>query len=430
MSTQVASTSSVSSASVESSRKSNLAGISLIVGIVGLVIAGIGFGIGFANHDNRYILSWLMGITYWLAVGLGMLMFVMIFYLFDAGWAVIIRRQMEHCLGVFKWLGLLFIPVLLVPFISDYPGLVWKWMDYSKVSDDALYLVKEPYLGTVFFAVRAVAFFAIWIGLAALFRKHSFEMDVDGEARHTLLLRKLAAAGIPLTALSLTFAAIDWMKSLEFHWFSTMYGVWYFSACMFASLAVTILIVRFQEKPGGTLAGIVKRSHYYLLGSLMLAFTVFWAYISFSQYFLIYNANIPEETFWYNIREVIVVDGEYRIGGWFWVSMGLIFLHFFAPFLLLLFYKNKFGCRIVGISVLFLIVHWLDMHWNIIPAKIYDESVETGYYIRSAIPSLFDFAAIIGVGGIFFWSYFSSAAKTKAIPVRDPRILESVNYSE
>src|SRR5690606_8126980 len=110
---------------------------------------------------------------------LGMLMFVMIFYLFDAGWAVIIRRQMEHCLGVFKWLGLLFIPVLLVPFISDYPGLVWKWMDYSKVSDDALYLVKEPYLGTVFFAVRAVAFFAIWIGLSALFRKHSFEMDVD-----------------------------------------------------------------------------------------------------------------------------------------------------------------------------------------------------------------------------------------------------------
>ena len=158
----------------------------------------------------------------------------------------------------------------------------------------------------------------------------------------------------------------------------------------------------------------------------MLAFTVFWAYISFSQYFLIYNANIPEETFWYNMREMNF-DGTKN--SWWWVSMGLIFMHFFFPFLYLLWYKNKFSSRLRFIAIWILVFHFLDLYWNIVPQKLATDS-HGGYTVRQFGISWIDITMFLGVGAVVIWAFLKSAAKERPIPIRDPRIEESINCHE
>ena len=172
--------------------------------------------------------------------------------------------------------------------------------------------------------------------------------DTDGDPKWSHMGMKISAAGIPAAAALLRFGAFDLFMSLEYQWFSTMYGVWYFASGMRSALAVTIIACFYLSSKNRPLNGLYKQAHQYDLACLSLAFTVFWAYISFSQYFLIYSANIPEETFWYVIREINPNTGEQS--GWFWVSMGLIFGYFFFPFLYLLFYHNKInGPRLIFI---------------------------------------------------------------------------------
>ena len=243
---------------------------------------------------------------------------------------------------------------------------------------------------------------------------------------------KISAVGIPATALALTFGAFDLFMSLEYQWFSTMYGVWFFASGMRSALAVTILGCLYLRN-SGALKGTYKQAHQYDLACLSLAFTVFWAYISFSQYFLIYSANIPEETFWYNIREINPNTGE--TSAWFWVSMGLIFGHFFFPFLYLLFYKNKInGPRIVFIALWILSFHLLDLYWNIIPGREIVPGAYVGYEARPVIGMhlFWGIASLIGVGCLCVRAVLKSLNSNVAeiIPVRDPRILDSINHHE
>ncbi len=414
--------------------------IALIIGIIGIGIALAGFFMGVSQNDPRPLLGYLLGFSFWLSMGIGMLFLIILFYLFDAGWAIIIRRQLEHAVGGFKVLALIFIPFLLVAWgvIGSDTGLLWHWASHDSilpggetVGNDVLYHKKHGFLNLSFFTVRVFLFFGIWIVLAESFRKFSYTLDKDGNASWVTKARKLAAVGIFLCALSATFAAIDWFKTLEFHWFSTMYGVWFFAGSMRAALAGTVIICILLASKG-YLKGIFKPSHSYLLGCLMLAFTVFWAYISFCQYFLIYNANIPEETFWYNIRELTHLGEN---SSWWYISLGLIFFHFFFPFIYLLWYKNKFGVRIIFISVWILFFHIIDLYFNILPGRITDPSADNplGYTVREFhIPItgfIWDISMIIGVGGICAYVFMKNMSRNKPIPIKDPRILESINYN-
>ena len=197
-----------------------------------------------------------------------------------------------------------------------------------------------------------------------------------------------------------------------------MFGVWFFAASMRAALAVTALVCIYQVYKNGPLTGLFKRGHLYDIGCIMLAFTVFWAYISFSQYFLIYNANIPEETFWYNMREQ---------GAWWWVSMGLIFGYFLFPFIYLLFYANKVNVgRMIFISCWVLSFHLLDLYFNILPSKRLDYDMYVPYNFSI---SPWDIAAFLGIGGICAWSFMRSWKKAQVIPVKDPRISESLHHN-
>lgn len=411
----------------------NYARLALVGGLTLLGLSAWGLWQGVQAGDPRPFLGWLLGASFWLSIGIGMLFLVMLTYVFDAGWSIVIRRQWEHALAAFKWLAVIFLPLLALSFLQPGNGAVaWNWLDAAKltaeghpVGHDPLFLAKSAYLDGAFFLGRFALFFAIWVFLSEALRRCSFAMDRDGDHENVHRARRLAALGIVLCALATTFAAIDFFKSLEYHWFSTMYGVWFFSASMRAALSATVLVCFFLADRGH-LRGIFQPAHSYLLGCLMLAFTVFWAYISFSQYFLIYNANIPEETFWYVIREQ---NPDGHLNSWWWVSMGLIFGHFLLPFLYLLFYRNKFGGRILVASAFILVFHLLDLYWNIVPAKIHDPATG-GYLVRQFSVNWVDLTVLLGTGGVCAWAFLTSAARHQPIPLRDPRILESLHPHE
>jgi hypothetical protein len=407
----------------------------LLAGLVLMALSVVGLFTGSEADPSRPFIGWLLGISFWLSILIGMLFILMLWWMFDAGWSVIVRRQLEHAIGAFPVLAVIFLPLVILSLtMSDGGTVPWIWMDaaasvpggHGTVAGDVLYVHKSPYLDQIFFAVRYLLYFGVWGLLAYFFRKWSFNMDETGDHGNVHRSRRLAAAGLFLCAFATTFASIDWFKSLSYHWFSTMYGVWFFSASMRAALSATVIALFYMGSREDGLKGIVKPVHFYLLGCLMLAFTVFWAYISFSQYFLIYNANIPEETFWYNIRE-LGPDGLKN--SWWWVSLALIFLHFFFPFLFLLWYKNKFRERLKFIAVWILVFHLLDLYWNIVPQKLSTDT-HGGYVVRQFGISWVDLTAFLGVGALVIWSYLRSAASRRPIPIRDPRIAESINCHE
>ena len=415
---------------------------------VGLGIGLIGLFTGLSSGDKEPFLGWLWGCAFWLSIAIGMLMLIMIFRVFNSQWTPVVRRQLEHGLAAFPWLGLCFAPLLLIAlFGGENSGVLWSWInpdsvtyapphlqgeEFLTVADDVLHQKKSGYLNLYFFSFRLILYFGIFCGLSHWLRKVSFTQDKDGDPNWTHLGMKISAAGIPAAALALTFGAFDLFMSLEYQWFSTMYGVWFFASSIRAALAVIIIGCLYLSTKG-SLKGIYNQAHQYDLACLSLAFTVFWAYISFSQYFLIYSANIPEETFWYTIREINPNTGERS--GWFWVSMGLIFGHFFFPFLYLLFYRNKIvGVRLVFIVSWILVFHLLDLYWNIIPGREIAPGAFVGYETRAVFGShlFWGLATLVGAGCLSAWAVLRSFQSKAAedIPIRDPRILDSIHYHE
>ena len=390
------------------------------------------------EDPSRHFAGYLLGVSFWISILVGMLFINMIFWLFDAGWAVIVRRQLEHAISAFLWMGVVLSPLLLMVLLAgDSDKIAWIWTNTSNlaptghgtVGADVLYEKKSGFLNVSFFAVRFVLIFAVWSGLAYCFRRWSFRMDETGDHKYIHWSRRLAAFGIIACAIATTIASIDWFKTLNYHWFSTMYGVWFFAASMRAALSATVLILFWQGSRKNGLKGILQPVHTYLIGCLMLAFTVFWAYISFCQFFLIYNANIPEETFWYNIRE-LAADGSKS--GWYIISRLLIYLHFFAPFLFLLWYKNKFAWRLKMVAIWILVFHFVDLIWNILPQKLADPTHESpvGYIVRplNGGVTLVDLLALVGTGCVCVWAFLRSVHRYRSIPIRDPRINESLHY--
>jgi hypothetical protein len=412
--------------------------------VIGILVGLLGLAYGVTTGDKSPFLGWLWASSFWLSIAIGLLMLVMIFRVFNSKWTPIVRRQQEHGLAAFPWLGLCLLPLVIVGWMGgDESGILWSWINpdsetlevtsVTSVSEDVLHQKKAGYLNLGFFTLRLIAYFGIFCGLSYWLRKVSFSQDVDGDPKWTHLGMKISAAGIPAAALALTFGAFDLFMSLEYQWFSTMYGVWYFASGMRSALAVTIIVCLYLSSNNRQLHGLYKRAHQYDLACLSLAFTVFWAYISFSQYFLIYSANIPEETFWYIIREINPNTGERS--GWFAVSMALIFGHFFFPFLYLLFYKNKInGPRLIFIVSWILIFHLIDLYWNIIPGREIAPGAYVGYEARPVLGThlLWGLFSLIGIGCLCAWSVIKSFNSNVAeiIPIRDPRILDSINHHE
>lgn len=418
---------SVASAAASSSGAASKA---LIFGIVGiaLTIAGI-----FVSGGSKVAYSWLTAMTFWTGIAIGMLLLIMIHHIFDANWSTVIRRQFEHGVSAFRWLALLFVP-LIVASIMD-PSVLWKYFDpsydlanvggHGTVGEDVLWTKKSGMLNFNFFLGATAISFLGWIFLASRFRRNSFNQDADGDLKWTRSSRVWSAAGLPFTAVTLSLVVILWVKALDYHWFSTMYGVWYFAECVRGALAIGILIMCWLTTRGDY-QGVLTKNHWYSIGMLSFAFTVFWAYVTFSQYFLIWNANIPEETFWYNIREIQASTGEPN--QWKWVGMLLLFGHFFLPFFGLISYPAKINQKWMRfIATWICLIVLIDIIYNVWPAK----KTELGDPLPFlALHQLWTLTAVIGVGGVCVWAYLKSFPTAKLIPIRDPRIGESLTYHE
>jgi hypothetical protein len=372
--------------------------------IVGGLVAAIG-----AVHDYRqFSYSWLLAYMFYLSLALGALIMVILHHLFDASWSVAIRRFCEHMACLVGVMAVLFIPIALNVLLAKGENNIYPWVaDLKGHEMDHALAAKQPLFTVAGFFVVTILCFAVWIVLTRGLRYWSLKQDQTGAAECTVKMRRYSAAGVVLFALTLTLAAIMWMKSLQDDWYSTMYGVFYFAASVWVTI-FTIYVIAAILKRQGPLREVATQKTFYFIGSLMFAFTVFYAYITFFQYFIIWNANIPEETFFYVARER---------GSWWWVSMVIIFGHFFLPFLLLLRIDIKLTWAMIPLAAWAWLMHFFDMSFNIMPILH-----PKGFHL-----DLTDLGCMALFGGVLAWVFLRDFRRYAPYPTRDPRIAETMD---
>ncbi len=351
---------------------------------------------------KQFAYSYLTAFMFYLSICLGALILVILHHLFDAGWSVPIRRFLEHIAFLLPVMGLLFLPIALLA-TQIYPWMTMNPPDHSLAAKSVLF--NQPT-----FYVVAFVIFALWTWLTWNLRRWSIKQDETGDPKCTIMLRRYAAGGVWIFALTLTFAAIYWMKSLQHQFFSTMYGVYYFAGSTWTTLATCYLITIALSK--GPLKGVIFKRQIYDIGVLLFAFTVFYAYIHFSQYFLIWNAAIPEETFWYVLREK---------GSWWDVGMIILFGHFVVPFVTLLRIDVKLKLSIMfPVCVWVWCMHYLDMTFNIMPVLYPD-----GLHV-----TIWDPICLAVIGYVLYRVFKKSFAAHAPYPIRDPRLKEAITWHE
>ncbi|MCH2134843.1 MAG: hypothetical protein MK116_13970, partial [Phycisphaerales bacterium] len=327
-------------------------------GVIGLAGLGAAYGLKGIGGDDAFMKSWLFAFLVVLAVCLGGLFFTILQHITRAGWSVTVRRLAEGVAANLSWIWVLFLPIFILV-VTGNGGHLFPWADQELAAHDHLIHEKAPYLNVTFWAIRAVVFFAIWALLARFYFRLSRRQDATGDVQITNTMQWFAPLAMILYALSQTFASYDWIMSLQPKWFSTMFGVYFFAVSATGFFSCILVLVYFLQKSGRVRLAIT-REHYHDLGKLLFAFgVVFWAYIGFSQYMLIWYANIPIETSWFFPRQ---------LESWFWVSQILIFGHFVLPFLLLVSrWPKRFRGSIALIAGWMVLMLCVDVYWLVIP---------------------------------------------------------------
>ena len=383
--------------------------------IAGVVLAVIGVGLSRVTAPDQIAFSWLVAYMFFLSLCMGGLFLVIVHHLFDASWSVATRRVCEHLACLAGWpMLILFLPNAL------HANILYQWMRDLGHPNHSL-KAKFPLFTLPGFYIGAAICFACWWFWSNRLRYWSLEQDKTGAAYCTRRMRFFACTGVVMFALTLTFAAIMWMKALMYEWFSTMYGVTYFAGSVWMTLA-TVYIITMVLQRTTVLREIVKEKTYYMIGSLMFAFTVFWAYVNFSQYFIVWNANMPEETFWYVLRE----KGTW----WFTGAIIIIFGHFFVPFLALLRIDVKLKlATMLPICCWIWLMHYIDMEFQIMPA-LHSDGV--WHWVGGFIPVpsgsvIADIGCMLIIGGILAIIFLRSLNSHPVYPLKDPRIAETMD---
>jgi len=407
--------------------------VAIGLGVVGL---GAGAAIGFtgamgttAHHFWRaYMVAFLLG----LSVCLGGLFFVAIQHLTRAGWSVAVRRPAEALASNLRWYWLLFVPFAVLWGMGK-ANVLWVWADMEtlRANNEAEWHIvhaKEAFLNPTFFWIRAVVYFAAWALLAHFFLTNSTRQDESGDRAITERMQKWSGPAIIVFGLTTTFAAFDWIMSLSPAWFSTMFGVYFFCGCATAGFASMILVtVRLQK--AGTLKGIVTSEHYQDLGKMLFAFgMVFWAYIAFSQYMLIWYANVPEETGWYLARQV---------GGWIPVSVALLFGHFVIPFVAVISkWPKRMPLVLAAAAVWMLCAHYIDLYWLVVPeiphdlssmatyAQVSEKYADTPTHLGNPV----NFLLAIGALALVAAGTITTLSRVALVPKKDPRLADSLAF--
>jgi hypothetical protein len=356
-----------------------------------------------AGNPKQFFFSWLVSFLFFLSLGLGGLFFVLIQYATQAGWGIVLRRIGETTFATIPVMAALFIPLVL--------GLhdVYSWSVPGAAEQDALLRWKSPYLNTSFFMIRAVFFFACWSFVALMYYSGSSGQDTTGDPAVSSRLRRLAGPSIIVCALTSSFASVDWIMSLTPHWYSTMFGV-YFFAGSFVGFIALLSVLAVAMRGAGLLDTVITAEHLHDVGKLLFGFTAFWAYIAFCQFFLMWYANLPEETIWYKAR---------LEGSWTAVSLLLMAGHFGAPFFYLMGHsvKRRGSTLAVG-GVWLLTMHYVDIYWQVMPT-LHPEGIR---------PSVLDLAALVTVGGCVVGVAGWLMRRRALVPLRDPRLAESLAF--
>lgn len=385
-----------------------------IVGIVSLILSLV-LAFVLENGIQRFFFSYLIAFCYFLSITLGALFFVAIQHITRAGWSVIVRRIAEILMGNFPLMIILFIPLIFGM------GQLYHWTHSEVMAHDLLLQGKKPYLNIPFFLVRSVIYFAIWWMLSHFFLTRSLQQDSTGDPGLTVSMEKMSAPGLILFALTLSFAAIDYIMTLDGHWFSTMFGVYYFAGSVLSFFAALIIVSYLLQK-SGRLLHTITIEHYHDMGKFLFAFVFFWGYIAFSQYMLIWYANIPEETHWFLRRQT---------GSWLWVSLILLFAHFIIPFLGLI---SRIPKRRKGLlffwAIWILVVHYIDLYWLIMPeySRAAAELSHNPELLGVANFGLFELLNFIGIAALYLMWSARTARGRALVPLKDPRLAESLAF--
>jgi hypothetical protein len=354
-------------------------------------------------NPKQFFFSWLMSFLFFLSLALGALFFVLIQYATQGGWGIVVRRIGETVFATIPLMAVLFVPLLFG--LND----LYSWSVPGAAEHDALLRWKAPFLNVPFFLTRAAIYFGYWSFIALLYYRLSRGQDATGDPAVSARLRKIAGPAIIVLALTSTFASIDWIVSLTPHWYSTMFGV-YFFAGSFVGFIALLSVIAVAMRGAGLLDTVITAEHLQDLGKFLFAFTAFWAYIGFSQFFLIWYANLPEETVWFKAR----LEGSWQI-----VSLLLMAGHFGVPFFYLMgrAVKRRGWTLAVGGTWL-LVMHFVDIYWQVMPT-LHPEGVR---------PSVLDVAALLAVGGCFVATAGWLMRRQALVPLRDPRLAESLAF--
>ena len=383
----------------ESNRFTSLSLLLAVLAVIGLGLSIVGAFVA----QPQFSFSWLFAFAFFFTMLAGCFFWILVHHATDAEWSVVVRRQLENLALLLGVMALFLIPVLL------FRHYLYEWMNIPPGQEPALDS-KRAYLNWNFFLGRAIFYFLFFVGAAFLLRRLSVLQDRDGNPRYTLNLRKVTFVSLPLFAFSLTFGAYDWLIGLDYKWFSTMWGVYIFAGAAGSSMSLLVLVIT-ALRSAGYLRDIVTVEHYHTMGKWMLSFCVFWAYIGFSQYMLIWYANMPEETHYFIRRNT---------GSWNTLSLFLVIGRFFIPFAILLLRSPKKNPRKLALIAGWIVfMQLVDIYIVVLPPLH-----RAGVHV-----SLWDFVPLLGIGATLAFVFLRIVARTSLFPNRDPRILESLRMT-
>ncbi|MBM43388.1 MAG: quinol:cytochrome C oxidoreductase [Phycisphaerae bacterium] len=400
-------------------------------GVLGLVLLAVAWGLGGSGSQDAFMKSWLFAFLVAVAVSLGALFFVMLQHLVKAGWSVTVRRLAEGIAANLSWVWILFIPIAWYVYSGNGGGL-FPWADADAVAHDHLLHEKAPYLNTGFWLIRAFVFFIVWALLARFYFGQSRSQDATGDVSCTNRMQRFAPVAMILYAITQTFASYDWLMSLQPKWFSTMFGVYFFAMCLTGFFSCLIVLIWFLQR-SGRMVEAITREHVHDLGKLLFAFgVVFWAYIAYSQYMLIWYANLPIETSWFFPR---------HLGEWYWVSIILIWGHFLLPFVLLVSrWTKRWQGPMVLIAAWMICIFLIDVYWVVMPvvpeaaiaaATSYDQlaaDVDSGAVSIGWSLNAVDFLLPVGMLSLLLSGTMFNLRRCSLVPVSDPRLDESLAF--
>jgi hypothetical protein len=365
--------------------------------LVVAAVAGIVCLVGLVVDRTQFFRSYLVAYLYWTGATLGSVAVLMINHVTGGAWGVAIRRFLEATLRLLPLLAVLFVPIAI-----GLPHL-YEWAQPEHVAHDALLQHKQAYLNVPFFLLRTLGYFAVWILVSRALLRWSDAQDTTTDPEPTERLDLISRGGLLLMGLTMSFASIDWMMSLEPHWYSTIYGVLFMAGSALTALAFgTVMAALARDRT--RLADVVTPEQFHDLGKLLLAFTMLWAYFNFSQFLIIWSGNLPEEIPWYLARTT---------GTWRTLTIGLVLFHFALPFVVLLSRSVKRRPAVLAaVAVAMLIARFFDLVWMVVPA-----------FHRDGFPiHWLDVAAFVAIGGLFFALVVRQLQDRSLVPLHDPSL--------